>query len=94
MALTVNNISISNIIGGTGVFNTINRVGIAFATGNVDQGTFTIGSGTPIAWDDLDDGDAFDETLNLDGGNDGDDQEYRETCSVSVASGEPVEHSY
>ena len=57
-ALTVNNISLSNINGGSAVFSTINRVGLAFATGGSDEGTFDVGAST-ITFDTLEDGDPF-----------------------------------
>lgn len=66
-AISLSNVSLSNIIGGTATFNTINRVGIVFATGGSDSGTFDVG-GAMFAWDELDDGDANDFTgNNIDG---------------------------
>ena len=73
-ALTVDNIAISNIIGGTATFDSISRVGISFATSADDAGAFA-GGGIlgAITWDELDDGDDFDDgSLNLDGAGSGD----------------------
>ena len=63
---TVNNFSISNVSGGTAVFNGVTRVGIRNAAGADDEGTFTVGADT-FDWSDFNPADGFEDLDDLDG---------------------------
>jgi hypothetical protein len=68
--LTVSNVQISNVTGGTAVFNGITEVGLLDVLGNADRGRFTIGSIT-MDWDSFSTIDGFESLTDLDGGGGG-----------------------